>query len=218
MNVRFPRRGAGKVKIGNEADVVRREGVVDDDGTHYGLVSSVDYIIQCVPTDVSGSVDTLNQAITVQKINDFGGGGVRRAVKMNVVVTGDDVGAMERVAVGQQIREFVNKGGVSQVILGVWRGTIQAQEVESLVGEGEGELYQFKGGVGEGEGGFGGEEGGERISNNKSNAAPAGLTGEGEGMVARGSDVTALSFITFRAKPSFYHSKDIDVVVMDEVR
>lgn len=137
---------------------------------------------------------------------------------MDVVVTSDDVGTMERVAVGQQIREFVYKGGVSQAILGVWRGTVQAQEMESLVGESEGKLYQFKGGVGEGEGGFGGEEGGKRISDDKSNAAPAGLPGKGEGVVARGSDVTALSFITFRTKPSLYHSKDIDVIVTDKVR
>ena len=53
------------MKIGNEADVVRWEGMVDNDGTHYGLVGPVNYIIQSVPTNVSGSMDTLNQAIAV---------------------------------------------------------------------------------------------------------------------------------------------------------
>ena len=49
---------------------------------------------------------------------------MRGAVEMNVEVTSDDIGTMERVAVGQQIRKFVNEGGVGQAILGVWRGMI----------------------------------------------------------------------------------------------
>ena len=205
------------MEIGYEANMVRWEGMVDGDGTHYGLVSPVDYVVQCVPTNVSGSVDTLNQAIAVQEIDDLGGGGVRGAIKMNVVVTSDDVGTMERVTVGQQIREFVDEGGVSQTVLRVWGRTIQTQKMEGMVGEGEGQLCQFEGSVGEREGGLGGKKRGEWVGDNKSNATSTGLTGEGEGVMARGSDVTALRLVPLRTKPGFDHRKDINVVVINEV-
>ena len=114
------------MKISYDAGMVRGQGVVEVDGTYYGLVSPVDNIIQCVTTIVSGSVDTLDQAIAVQEVDDFGGGGIRGAVKVGVEVTSDDVVSMERVAVREQIREFFSKGGFSQVVLGVGRRTEQS--------------------------------------------------------------------------------------------
>ena len=75
---------------------------------------------------------------------------------MYVKVTKYDQFSSQSVAILQKIRKLGKKDSVSELVFPTRRGSVKAEEV-NMMGGSELKLHEFKGGVGEGEGGADGD-------------------------------------------------------------
>ena len=90
----------------------------------------------------------------------------------------------------KEIRKLGKKDSVSELVFPTRRGSVKAEEVD-MMGDSEPKLHEFKGGVGEGEGGADGDRKVVSVGHGQSTTTRG--TWKGPQLVARRSQVDTLS-------------------------
>ena len=131
---------------------------------------------------------------------------------MYAKVTKYDMFSSQSVAILQKNRKLGKKDSVSELVFPTRRGSVKAEEV-NMMGDSELKLHEFKGGVGEGEGGVDGDR--KLVSVDHGQSTTTRGTWQ---LVSRRSQVDTLTLVAVSFHPRLCQKQYVNTFIFHEFR